>query len=44
MPERHQDCGGIAVTVAAVLAGGRHQLVDLALGQMLTRSGNCLVC
>src|SRR5262249_818810 len=43
MPIGDQDHRGVAVTTAAVLAGGSHQPLDLLLGQIPTGSGlwNC---
>src|SRR5262249_22507618 len=43
MPIGDQDHRGVAVTTAAVLAGGPHQPLDLLLGQIPTGSGlwNC---
>ena len=36
VPEADQDHGGVAVSVAAVLARRSHQALDLAHGQILT--------
>ena len=36
MPEADQNHGGVAVSVAAVLARRSHQALDLAHGQILT--------
>src|SRR5262249_15473782 len=43
VPEGDQDRGGIAVTIAAVLAGDRHQPLDLGLGEVFPRTprANC---
>jgi hypothetical protein len=41
MPERHQNGRGVPVAPTGLLAGDRHQALDLALGQVFSRPLNC---